>query len=340
VNVRAIRVREKGGPEVLRAETIDLAEPGPGEARVRHAAIGLNYIDVYFRTGWYAPPGYPFVPGMEGAGVVEALGPRPGAGIGAGIGASTASFADLAVGDRVGYATRPLGAYAEARNLAVDRLVKLPDGIDARLAAAILLKGMTARYLVRRVFRVERGSTVLVHAAAGGVGSILCQWAKHLGATVLGTVSTEEKAARARADGCDHPILYTQEDFVARVGEITRGTGVDVVYDSVGKDTFLRSLACLAPMGTLALYGQSSGSVAPLDVSLLAKKSLFLTRPGLPDYTAKREDLLASARELFDVVLGGAVRVHVDREYRLEDVQQAHRDLEGRKTTGSSVLVP
>jgi len=325
VKTRAIVVREKGGPEVMRAEEIELPPPARGEARVRHAAIGLNYIDVYFRRGWYQPPGYPFVPGMEAAGVVEAVG---------------SGVSDVSVGDRVGYASRPLGAYADVRNIPADRLVALPPWIDPRTAAAAMLKGMTAQYLLRRTFRLEAGHRVLVHAAAGGVGTLLCQWAKHLGATVIGTVSTDEKAARAREHGCEYPILYTREDFVVKVAEITGGAGVHVVYDSVAKDTILRSLECLAPLGMLALYGQSSGAVDSLDVSILARKSLFLTRPGLPDYTARRADLIASARELFGMIEKGLLDVKPERERPLADVVQAHRDLESRRTSGATVLIP
>jgi len=321
----AIVVREKGGPEVLRPESIDVPEPASGEVLVRHTAIGVNYIDVYYRAAWYAPPGYPFVPGMEGAGTVEAVGP---------------GVTELAVGDRVGYASRPLGAYAAARCMPADRLVKLPTGIEDDVAAASMLKGMTAQYLLRRVFQVGAGHRVLVHAAAGGVGSILCPWAKNLGATVIGTVGTEEKAARALANGCAHAIVYTKEDFVARVGEITGGAGVHVVYDSVGKETFLRSIECLRPLGMMALYGQSSGAVEPLDVTLLAKKSLFLTRPGLPSYTASRDDLVATAEELFEVVEKRVVRPKVERTLPLAEAARAHRDLEERRTTGSTVLVP
>jgi NADPH2:quinone reductase len=324
VKVRAIVVHAKGGPEVLQFEEIELPPPGPGEALVRHEAIGVNYIDVYFRRGWYPPPSYPFVPGMEAAGVVAAVG---------------SGVKDLAVGDRVGYASRPLGAYAEARNIPADRLVKLPASIDTRSAAAILLKGMTAQYLLRRVFRVGAGHRILFHAAAGGVGSLLIPWAKHLGATVIGTVGSEEKAALAKANGCDHAIVYTQEDFVARVAEITGGQGVHVAYDSVGQETFLRSIECLAPLGTIALYGQSSGAVAPFDVSVLARKSLTLTRPGLPDYTASRSDLLATAGELFEMVEKGVVRARVARALPLAEAARAHRDLEERKTTGSTILV-
>lgn len=321
----AIVVREKGGPEVLLPETIDVPEPAGGEVLVRHTAIGVNYIDVYYRAAWYTPPGYPFVPGMEGAGTVEKVGP---------------GVTELAVGDRVGYASRPLGAYAAARCMPADRLVKLPTGIEDDVAAASMLKGMTAQYLLRRVFRVEAGHRILVHAAAGGVGSILCPWAKHLGAIVIGTVGTQAKAERALANGCDHAIVYTKEDFVARVASITGGAGVHVVYDSVGKDTFLRSLECLAPMGMLALYGQSSGAVAPLDVTVLARKSLFLTRPGLPDYTARREDLIHSAWELFEVLGKGIVDVKIERRFPLAQAADAHRELEARKTTGSTILVP
>ena len=325
MRTHAIVVHAKGGPEALSWEEIDVPAPAQGEVLVRHSAIGVNYIDVYFRAGWYVPPGYPFVPGMEGAGVVEAIG---------------AGVTELAVGDRVAYASRPLGAYAEVRAIPADRLVKLPQTIAADVAAAGMLKGMTAEYLLRRVFRVEKGHRILFHAAAGGVGSILCPWAKHLGATVIGTVGSEEKAARARANGCDHAIVYTKENFVARVAEITGGAGVHVVYDSVGRDTFLGSIECAAPLGTVALFGQSSGHVAPLDVSLLARKSLFLTRPGLPDYTAKREDLVASARALFEVIEKGIVAVKVERALPLAEAARAHRDLEARKTTGSTILVP
>ena len=321
----AIVVREKGGPEVLRYETVDVPAPAKGEVLLRHSAIGVNYIDVYYRAAWYTPPGYPFVPGMEGAGTVEAVGP---------------DVTELAVGDSVAYATRPLGAYAALRCMPADRVVKLPKGIEEDVAAASMLKGMTAQYLLRRVFRVAEGHRILVHAAAGGVGSILCPWAKHLGATVIGTVGTEEKAARVLANGCDHAIVYTKEDFVARVREITGGAGVHVAYDSVGKDTFLGSLSCLAPMGMLALFGQSSGPVEPLDVTVLARKSLFLTRPGLPDYTAKRDDLVASAWELFEVIGKGIVDVRIERKLPLADAARAHRELEARHTTGSTILVP
>ena len=321
----AIVVREAGGPDVLKPETVDVPAPARGEVLVRHSAIGVNYIDVYYRAAWYKPPAYPFVPGMEGAGTVEAIGP---------------GVEELAVGDTVAYASRPLGAYSARRCLPAERVVKLPKGIEQDVAAASMLKGMTAHYLLRRVFQVAPGHRILVHAAAGGVGSILCPWAKHLGATVIGTVGTEEKAALARANGCHHAIVYTKEDFVARVAEITAGEGVDVVYDSVGKDTFLLSLECLAPMGMLALFGQSSGAVPPFDVSLLARKSLFLTRPGLPDYTAKRDDLVQAAWELFEVIGMGIVDVRIERRLPLVEAARAHRELEERKTTGSTILVP
>jgi NADPH2:quinone reductase len=320
-----IQVQRSGGPEVLQFAEIELPPPARGEARIRHAAMGVNYIDVYFRTGLYTPPGYPFVPGLEGAGVVEAVG---------------AGVSEVKVGDRVAYAARPLGAYAERRNIPADRVVVVPAGIEEKLAAAIMLKGMTAHYLLRRTFKVERGQTILMHAAAGGVGSLVCQWAHHLGARVIGTVGSDAKAERARADGCDHPIVYTRENFVERVKAITDGRGVDVVYDSVGKDTFDGSIACLAPLGMLVSFGQSSGLVPPFDIRKLAQGSLSLSRPSLLDYTAKREDLVASARELFDVVGQGIVRSRIERTYALKDAAQAHRDLESRKTTGSMILLP
>jgi NADPH2:quinone reductase len=324
-NTRAIRAHAAGGPDVLRFEDVELAPPDAGEAQVRHAAIGVNFIDVYFRTGLYTPPGYPFVPGMEGAGVVEALG---------------AGVRDLAVGDRVAYAARPMGAYVERRNIPADRLIKLPAGIDDKQAAGMMLKGMTAHYLLRRTFEVERGHTILMHAAAGGVGSLVCPWAHHLGAVVIGTVGSDAKAELARANGCDHAIVYTRENFVERVKAITNGRGVDVVYDSVGKDTFDGSIACLAPLGMLVSFGQSSGSVPPFDIKKLSQGSLYLTRPSLLDYTAKREDLLVAANELFDVVGKGIVQVRIERTHALKDAADAHRDLESRKTTGSMILIP
>ena len=320
----AIRIHQNGGPDVLHWEAIDVPAPGPGEVRLRQTAVGLNYIDVYFRTGLYAAPGFPFTPGLEGAGVVEATGE---------------GVSSLQVGDRVAYASAPIGAYAEVRLMPADRLVKVPDGISDQQAAAMMLQGMTTQYLVRRTYKVQAGETILVHAAAGGVGLMLCQWAKHLGATVIGTVSSEEKAALARANGCDHPIIYTREDFQSRVMEITNGQKVPVVYDSVGVDTFAKSLDCLAPLGMMVLFGQASGPVPPFELGTLAAKgSLFITRPTLFSYTAKREDLVSTANELFDVVGRGVVKIAVNQTYALADAAQAHRDLEARKTTGSTVL--
>jgi len=320
----AIRIHQTGGPEVLRWEAIELPAPGVGEVLLRQTAVGLNYIDVYFRTGLYAAPTMPFIPGLEGAGVVEAVGPEVTA---------------LAVGDRVAYASAPIGAYAEARLMPADRLVKIPDSISDEQAAAMMLQGMTTQYLVRRTYKIQPGETILVHAAAGGVGLMLCQWAKHLGATVIGTVSSEEKAALARANGCDYPVIYTREDFQARVLEITNGQKVPVVYDSVGVDTFAKSLDCLAPLGMMVLFGQASGPVPPFELGTLAAKgSLFITRPTLFSYTAKREDLVTTAQELFEVVSKGVVKIAVNQTYPLAEAAQAQRDLEARKTTGSTVL--
>ncbi|MCS4505116.1 quinone oxidoreductase [Arhodomonas aquaeolei] len=322
----AIRVHEHGGPDTMRREAVEVPAPSAGEARVRHTAIGVNYIDVYFRTGLYTPPGLPFTPGMEAAGVVEAVGE---------------GVTDIAVGDRVAYAAGPPGAYAEERVIAADRLVALPESISDEQAAGMMLKGLTAQYLLRRTYRVQPGDTVLVHAAAGGVGLIACQWAHHLGATVIGTVGSADKAALAQAHGCHYPVNYREEDFVERVREITGGAGVAAVYDSVGQDTFMGSLDCLRPMGTMASFGQSSGSVPPLDPGILAQKgSLFLTRPTLFTYMARREDLLASTAELFDVVARGAVRIEVNQRFALGDAAGAHRDLEARRTTGSTILLP
>ena len=324
--VGMIRVHETGGPEVLRFEQVDLDAPGPGQVRLRQTCVGLNYIDVYFRTGLYPVPGLPFTPGLEAAGVVEAVGD---------------GVTELAVGQRVAYAAPPVGAYAESRLMAADRLVAIPDGISDEQAAAMMLKGMTAFYLLRRTFRVERGQTILFHAAAGGVGLIACQWAKHLGATVIGTVGSDAKAELAKAHGCDHPIRYDQEDLVARVRELTGGKGVPVVYDSVGQATFDKSLDCLAPLGMLVSFGQSSGKVAPFDVGVMsAKGSLFLTRPTLMTYTASRADLVQVADELFDVVASGAVRIEINQRFPLREAADAHRALEGRRTTGSTVLLP
>ncbi len=321
---KAIRIHQHGGPEALKWEEIDAGQPGPGEALVRHEAVGLNFIDVYHRTGLYPLPALPATPGLEAAGVVAAIG---------------AGVSEVAVGDRVAYAGIPPGAYAEVRRIPAHRLVKLPAGISARQAAAMMLQGMTARYLLKGCWQVGPGTTLLIHAAAGGVGLIVCQWARHLGATVLGTVGSPEKAELAKAHGCQHPIVYTREDFAGRVKEITNGRGVDVVYDSVGQATFMKSLDCLRPMGMMVSFGQSSGPMPPFDLAVLAQKgSLFLTRPTLMTYTAKREDLLVHARDLFEVVQSGAVRVEVRRTYPLAEASRAHRDLEGRKTTGSSIF--
>ncbi|RAU23715.1 quinone oxidoreductase [Paramagnetospirillum kuznetsovii] len=325
MKTHAIRIHQTGGPEAMVWEEIAVAAPAAAEVVIRHTAIGLNYIDVYHRSGLYPAP-LPFTPGLEGAGVVEAVG---------------AAVTEFKPGDRVAYANPPLGAYAQIRVMPADRLVKIPDGVSDTQAAAMMLQGMTAQYLLRRTYKVQPGDTILIHAAAGGVGLLVCQWAKHLGATVIGTVGSEDKAELARKHGCDHPILYKSEDFVAKLREITNGEGVPVVYDSVGKDTFLKSLDCLRPLGMMVSFGQSSGKVEPLDTGLLAAKgSLFLTRPSLMAYTAKRADLVNSATELFQVVAKGAVRVEINQTYPLKDAVQAHRDLEARKTTGSTVLLP
>jgi NADPH2:quinone reductase len=321
----AIVLHEVGGPEQLRFEAVPDPVPGPGQARIRQSAIGLNFIDVYLRTGLYKAPAFPFIPGQEGAGVVEALGP---------------GVVGLAVGDRVAYAGVN-GAYAETRVLPAERLVHLPDGVDDRTAAAMMLKGMTAEYLLFRCARVEAGDTILFHAAAGGVGSIACQWARALGLRVIGTAGGPDKVRRARDNGCDAVIDTQSEDIVARVKALTGGTGVSAVFDSVGKDTFAASLDSLRPRGMLVLFGQSSGVVAPLELSLLAAKgSLFLTRPSLAHYVASRADLELSAGRLCAVVSSGAVRIQIGRSYALRDAAQAHRDLEARKTTGSTLLLP
>jgi len=319
----AIRFHKPGGPEVLVWEDIPVGQPGPGEVRLRQTAVGLNYIDVYHRMGLYPQP-LPSGLGGEGAGIVEEIG---------------AGVTDLKPGDRVAYGSAPLGSYAEVRLIPADRLLKLPDGIDDRAAASMMLKGLTAQYLIRQTYRVKQGDTILLHAAAGGVGTILSQWAKHLGATVIGTVGSDEKAGLALANGCAHVVVYTREDFVKRVEEITGGLKVPVVYDSVGKDTFMKSLDCCAPRGLVALFGQSSGLVAPLNLGdLAAKGSLYVTRPTLYTYAAERKNLVAMAEELFDVVKSGAVKITVNQTYALKDAARAHADLEARKTTGSTVL--
>lgn len=320
----AIRFHKPGGPEVLVWEEVSVGKPGPGEARIRHTAVGLNFVDIYNRSGLYPAP-LPSGLGSEGAGVVEEVG---------------AGVSDLKPGDRVAYGSSPLGAYSEARLIPADRLLKLPDSIDDKTAAAMMLKGLTVQYLIRQTYRVKSGDTILLHAAAGGVGLILSQWAKHLGATVIGTVGSDEKAKLAKDHGCAHVIVYTREDFAKRVEEITGGNKVPVVYDSVGKDTFLKSLDCLAPHGFAVLFGQSSGAVEPLNLGLLAQKgSLFVTRPTLNTYGAKRENLVAMGKELFDVVQSGAVKIEVRQTYPLKDAAKAHADLAARKTTGSTVLL-
>ena len=321
---KAMQVYAKGGPSVMQWEDVDPGHPGALEVLIRHTAVGLNFIDVYFRSGVYPPPGFPFVPGLEGAGVVEAIG---------------SEVSDLAVGDRVAYASPPLGAYCEQRLMPADRLVKIPDQIDDTTAAAMMLKGMTVQYLLRQTYKVQSGDTILFHAAAGGVGLIACQWAKHLGATVIGTVGTEDKADLARAHGCDFPIIYTQENFVDRVDDITDGKGVPVVYDSVGVTTFEGSLDCLRPKGLMVSFGQSAGAIESFNPVLLsAKGSLFLTRPTLMTYTAQRDDLVAMAKELCSVVTSGAVSIPVKQHYALADAVKAHTDLESRATQGASVF--
>ena len=323
---RAIRIHETGGPEVMRWEDVEVGHPGAGEIRIRHEAVGLNYIDVYFRTGLYPSPTLPFSPGMEGAGVVEAVGE---------------GVDSVVAGDRIAYAAPPVGAYAEARLMPADKVVKVPAGVDSHHAAAMMLQGMTVEYLLRRTYPVRSGDTILFHAAAGGVGLIACQWAKHLGATVIGTVGSDEKAELARAHGCDHPVVYTRESFTERVREITDGAGVPVVYDSVGRDTFHGSLDCLRPRGMLVSFGQSSGRIDPFDIGTLsAKGSLYVTRPTLMTYTASRADLESSAQALFDAVGSGAVRVAIGRTFPLAEAAAAHRALEARQTTGSTILLP
>ncbi|MEE8143951.1 MAG: quinone oxidoreductase, partial [Kiloniellales bacterium] len=317
---------QTGGPEAPVWEKVEVGAPGPGEVRLAQTAVGLNYIDVYHRSGLYPVPALPTAIGMEAAATVEAVGD---------------GVTELAPGDRVAYASGPVGAYAEARIMPAGRVVKLPEAISDHQAAAMMLQGMTVRYLIRRTYRVAAGETVLFHAAAGGVGLIACQWLKHLGATVIGTVGSEDKAVLARAHGCDHTINYRSEAFSERVRELTDGTGVPVVYDSVGKDTFEGSLDCLAPMGMMVSFGNASGPVPAFDPGILsAKGSLFLTRPSLIHYTAKREDLVASAEDLFEMVGSGAVKIEVNQTYPLAEAAQAHRDLEARKTTGSTIMLP
>jgi NADPH2:quinone reductase len=322
---RAFRFYQTGGPEVLKWEEVSLGEPAAGQVRVRHTAVGVNFIDTYHRSGLYPLP-LPSGLGSEAAGVVEAVG---------------AGVNHVHVGDRVAYAGGPIGSYSEARVMPADRLLKLPPGIPDQQAAAMMLKGMTVQYLIRRTYRVQPGDTVLWHAAAGGVGLIACQWLKALGAMVIGTVGSQEKAAVAKAHACDHTIVYTQEDFTQRVREITGGQGVPVVYDSVGKSTFQGSLDCLRPLGLLVSFGNASGAVPPFELGILAPKgSLYVTRPTLATYTATRAELEATAAELFEVVRSGQVRIEIRHTYPLADAQQVHRDLEGRNTTGSVVMLP
>ncbi len=323
--VKAIRMARAGGPEVMEYVDVEVGEPGPGEVRIRQAAIGLNYIDVYFRTGAY-PQEYPAGIGMEGAGTIEAVG---------------AGVTHVKVGDRVAYASRPTGAYAEARVMPAAVLVRLPDAISFETGAAMMLQGLTVEYLFRRTFPLKGGETILFHAAAGGVGLIACQWARALGVTMIGTVGSAEKAALAKEHGCTHTINYNTENFVERVKEITGGKGVPVVYDSIGKDTFTGSLDCLSPLGLMVSYGSASGPVPPFGLNELASRgSLFITRPTLFTYSAKREDLESMAAELFRMVESGKVKIEINQRYALKDAAQAHRDLEARKTTGSTILLP
>jgi len=318
----AIQIHQTGGPDVLQWEEVDVADPGPGQVRLRQEAAGLNYIDVYHRTGLYPQP-LPFIPGVEGAGTVDAIGE---------------GVTSLKDGDRVAYAG-PIGGYAEQRLIDAERLVRLPDSISAEQAAAMMLQGMTAHMLLRSVHRVAPGETILIHAAAGGVGLIVCQWAKALGATVIGTVGSDEKAELARAHGCDHPIVYTRQDFVTEVARITDGAKLPVVYDSIGRDTFMQSLDCLAPRGMMVSFGNASGPVDPFPPSMLAQKgSLFLTRPTLYHYIAARSELETAARDLFDAVENGTVTIEINQRFALKDAAEAHRSLEARTTTGSTIL--
>jgi NADPH2:quinone reductase len=324
--VAAVRVHKTGGPEVLTYEQIEVGAPGQGQIKIKQYACGVNYIDTYFRAGMYpSPVGLPFVAGNEGAGEVIAVGP---------------GVTDIKVGDRVAYVVG-LGGYAQERLLPADRAVKLPDSITYEQAAAMMLKGMTAQYLLRRTYNVKKGDTILVHAAAGGVGVIMCQWGNALGATVIGTVGDEAKAKIAKENGAHHTILYRKEDFAEKVKEITGGKLCDVVYDGIGKDTFPKSLDCIRPLGTFASFGSASGQIEAFNINILQTKgSLFATRPTLNNYVAKREDLLATAKDLFDVVASGKVKIPVNQKYDLKDAVKAHRDLEGRKTTGSTILTP
>ncbi|MFZ6770454.1 quinone oxidoreductase family protein [Undibacterium sp. Di26W] len=323
--VKAVRMQQTGGPEVMEYVDVELGQPGAGEVLVRHKACGLNFIDVYFRTGLYAQP-LPGGLGMEGAGIVEAVGP---------------GVTYVHVGDRVAYAGRPSGAYAEARIMPADNLVRLPDSIGFETAAAMMLQGLTVQYLFHRTFSLQGGETILFHAAAGGVGLIASQWARAIGVTMIGTVGSDEKAELAKAHGCTHVINYNKENFVQRVREITDGKGVPVVYDSIGKDTFINSLDCLAPLGMMVSFGNASGPVPSFSLNeLAARGSLFITRPSLMSYTAKRDDLEQMAAQLFSMVESGKIKIDIRQRYALSEVAQAHRDLEARKTTGSTILIP
>ena len=325
MKTNAIRVHKQGGPEEMKWETVDLPTIKEGEVLIKHTAIGLNYIDTYHRSGLYPMP-VPLTLGLEGAGIIEEIGENVNG---------------LKAGDRVAYASPPTGSYAEAKVMPADRLVKIPDNISDEVAAAIMLKGMTVEYLVRRTYNVKAEQTVLFHAAAGGVGLIACQWLKAIGATTIGTVGSEEKAALAKANGCDHTILYREENFVDRVNEITNEKGVPVVYDGIGKDTALQGLDCLSPFGLMVIFGNASGNAPPIDTGLLAAKgSLFLTRPTLMTYNAKREALVDSAQQVFNMVGSGKINISINARYDLKDAAQAHKDLESRKTTGSTLLMP
>lgn len=323
--INAIRIHETGGPDVLKYEQVEIGKPAAGEAHIRHEAVGLNFIDVYFRTGLYKAAQLPFIPGQEGAGTVLAVGE---------------GVTNVKIGDRVAY-TGAMGAYADERLIAADRLVRVPDNMDIRLAASIMLKGMTAYYLVNLTYQVKKGDTILIHAAAGGVGQIAGQWAKHLGATVIGTAGSQEKIDLALSLGYDHVINYREDNFVEKVKEITGGKGLPVVYDSVGKDTFPASLEVLQPRGLFVSFGNSSGPVPPFELALLSQRgSLYATRPTLGHYVATREELERAANGLFDVVQSGAVKININQTYDLRDAAQAHSDLEARKTTGTTVLIP
>jgi NADPH2:quinone reductase len=323
--LKAFRFHQTGGPEVLRFEDVDISDPGAGHVRIRNSAVAVNYRDILIRRGQHAVPTLPSGIGIESAGMIEAVG---------------AGVTGFKTGDRVACVAGPDNAYAEARIVPAARTVALPDGIDAPTAASMMIRGMTARYLLHATYKVEPGDTILVHAAAGGVGAILCQWAKHLGATVIGTVSSDDKAEFARAHGCDHPIVYTKEDFIARVREVTAGVGVSVVYDSVGRTTFDGSLHCLARRGLLVSYGEASGDPDPVPPRKLGQLgSVFLTHPSLGDYTATRAELVATATDLFSMVTSGKLKIEVSRTYALHDAPRAHADLEARRTTGSIVLL-